>query len=102
VEPRRPRRPSPAVSSRRFGLITWRTGGLETSTVIHAANNTLAYLFMIVTHGDPLAGSDRSAGTGSIVMLIPCALLIAVTAANWARTRRTGPVLTPGNSPSAR
>ncbi|WP_433555910.1 lysostaphin resistance A-like protein [Pseudonocardia xinjiangensis] len=85
-----------------FGLITWRTGGLETSTVIHAANNTLAYLFMIVTHADPLAGSDRSAGAGSIVMLIPCVLLIAVTAVVWARARLTGPALTPGNSPSTR
>jgi len=74
-----------------FGLITWRTGGLETSVVIHAANNTLAYLLMIVTHADPLAGSDRSAGTGSIVMLIPCVLLVAITAVLWARTRRTGP-----------
>ncbi|MFC7584491.1 CPBP family intramembrane glutamic endopeptidase [Nonomuraea antimicrobica] len=36
-----------------FGLITWRTGGLETAIVIHAANNTLAYLLMIVTHADP-------------------------------------------------
>ncbi|WP_424530046.1 lysostaphin resistance A-like protein [Sphaerisporangium viridialbum] len=78
-----------------FGLITWRTGGLETSVVIHAANNMLAYLMMIVTHADPLAGSDRSAGAGSIVMLIPCVLLVAITAVIWARTRRTGPSLTP-------
>ncbi|WP_405145922.1 CPBP family intramembrane metalloprotease [Sphaerisporangium sp. NBC_01403] len=78
-----------------FGLITWRTGGLETSVVIHAANNALAYLMMIVTHADPLAGSDRSAGAGSIVMLIPCVLLVAITAVIWARTRRTGPPLTP-------
>ncbi|MER6943804.1 CPBP family intramembrane glutamic endopeptidase [Nonomuraea sp. NPDC000554] len=85
-----------------FGLITWRTGGLETSVVIHAANNTLAYLLGIVTHADLLAGSDRSAGVGSIVMLIPCVLLVAITAVIWARTRRTGPALTPQNSPSAR
>ncbi|MER6175517.1 CPBP family intramembrane glutamic endopeptidase [Streptosporangium sp. NPDC001681] len=85
-----------------FGLMTWRTGGLETAVVIHAANNTLAYLLGIVTHADPLAGSDRSAGAGSIVMLIPCVLLVAITAVIWARTRRTGPPLTPGNIPSAR
>ncbi|GLW11470.1 hypothetical protein Misp01_65980 [Microtetraspora sp. NBRC 13810] len=85
-----------------FGLITWRTGGLETSVVIHAANNALAYLLVIVTHADPLAGSDRSAGTGSIVMLLPCALLAAITAVIWARTRRTGPPLTPQDGPSPR
>jgi membrane protease YdiL (CAAX protease family) len=82
-----------------FGLITWPTGGLETSSVIHAANNTLAYPLMIVTHADALAGSDRSAGTGSIVMLVPCVLLGAVTV--WARTRRIGPALTPGLCPLA-
>ncbi|WP_329080766.1 CPBP family intramembrane glutamic endopeptidase [Streptosporangium sp. NBC_01469] len=85
-----------------FGLITWRTGGLETSIVIHAANNALAYLLMIVTHADPLAGSDRSAGTGSAVFLMPCVLLVAITAVIWARTRRTGPPLTPQSSPPAR
>ncbi|MFF3670227.1 CPBP family intramembrane glutamic endopeptidase [Microtetraspora malaysiensis] len=85
-----------------FGLMTWRTGGLETSVVIHAANNTLIYLIMIVTHADPLAGSDRSAGAGSVVMLIPCVLLVAIIAVIWARTRRTGPALTPQHSPSAR
>ncbi|MEU8379205.1 CPBP family intramembrane glutamic endopeptidase [Streptosporangium sp. NPDC048865] len=78
-----------------FGLITWRTGGLETAIVVHAANNTLAYLLMTVTHADPLAGAERSAGNGSIIMLLPCALLIAITAVVWARTRRTGPPLTP-------
>ncbi|PZG23748.1 CPBP family intramembrane glutamic endopeptidase [Nonomuraea aridisoli] len=80
-----------------FGLITWRTGGLETSTVIHAANNTLVYLLMLVTHADPLADADRSAGAGSIVMLLPCVLLAAITAVFWARTRRTGPPRTPGH-----
>nr|WP_062340287.1 CPBP family intramembrane glutamic endopeptidase [Herbidospora sakaeratensis] len=77
-----------------FGLMTWRTGGLETSVVVHAANNTLVYLFMVATHADPLAGADRSAGAGSTIMLLPCALLVAVTAAVWAGTRRTGPALT--------
>ncbi|WP_051759669.1 CPBP family intramembrane glutamic endopeptidase [Herbidospora cretacea] len=77
-----------------FGLMTWRTGGLETSVVVHAANNTLVYLFMLVTHADPLAGADRSAGAGSAIMLLPCVLLVVVTAVVWARTRRSGPALT--------
>ncbi|WP_066368321.1 CPBP family intramembrane glutamic endopeptidase [Herbidospora mongoliensis] len=79
-----------------FGLMTWRTGGLETSAVIHGANNALVYLFILATHADPLAGSDRSAGVGSMIFLIPCALLVAVTAVIWMGTRRTGPALTPG------
>ncbi len=78
-----------------FGLITWRTGGLETSVVIHAANNTIVYLFLLATHADPLAGADRSAGAGSTVFLIPVALLVAVTAVLWVGTRRRGPALTP-------
>jgi uncharacterized protein len=78
-----------------FGLITWRTGGLETSVVIHGTNNTLVYLLALVTHADLVAGSDRSAGAGSVVTLIPCVLLVAVTAVVWSRTRRTGPALTP-------
>ncbi|WP_235967810.1 hypothetical protein [Herbidospora solisilvae] len=63
--------------------------------VVHAANNTLVYLFMLVTHADPLAGADRSAGAGSAIMLLPCVLLVVVTAVVWAGTRRTGPDLTP-------
>ncbi|TKK83649.1 hypothetical protein FDA94_32890 [Herbidospora galbida] len=55
----------------------------------------LVYLFMVATHADPLAGADRSAGAGSTIMLLPCALLVAVTAVVWAGTRRRGPALTP-------
>ncbi|MFV2198543.1 CPBP family intramembrane glutamic endopeptidase [Nocardiopsis sp. LOL_012] len=83
-----------------LALITWRTGGLETAIVIHAVNNTLAFLLVIVTHSDLAAGFDRSVGTGSPIMLVPCVLLIAATAVVWARTRGSGSALTP-SEPSA-
>lgn len=84
-----------------LALIAWRTGGLETGVVIHAVNNTLAFLLVLVTHADMLAGFDRSVGAGSAVMLLPCVLLIAITAVVWMRTRRTGPALTPVDEPAA-
>ncbi|MDE3721955.1 type II CAAX endopeptidase family protein [Nocardiopsis sp. N85] len=81
-----------------MALLTWRTGGLEIAVVIHAVNNTIAFLLTIVMRSDLAAGFDRSAGVGSAVMLVPCALLIAVTVVVWLRTRRTGPALTPSGS----
>ena len=76
-------------------LIAWRTGGLETGIVIHSVNNTLAYLIAIAAHSDLVAGSDRSAGAGSVVMLLPCGILVAITAVVCRRTRRAGPARTP-------
>ncbi|CAL9569374.1 hypothetical protein SUDANB121_04827 [Nocardiopsis dassonvillei] len=84
-----------------LALITWRTGGLEVAVVIHAVNNTLAFLISVIIHSDLAAGFDRSAGVGSAIMLVPCGLLIAVTAVVWLRTRRTGPALTPGGAEAA-
>ncbi|WP_304454691.1 CPBP family intramembrane glutamic endopeptidase [Nocardiopsis sp. YSL2] len=81
-----------------LALITWRTGGLETAVVIHAVNNTLAFLTVVLLRSDPAEWTDRSAGVGSAQMLIPCAILIAATAVVWWRTRRTGPALTPAEA----
>ncbi|MFG2041900.1 CPBP family intramembrane glutamic endopeptidase [Dactylosporangium sp. NPDC048998] len=83
-----------------WSLITWRTGGLETSIVIHAVNNTLAFLLMLVMHSDPVSGGDRSSGVGSIIFLMPCVLMAIITTMIWFRTRRTGPARTPGLEPS--
>ncbi|GAB6930787.1 CPBP family intramembrane metalloprotease [Paenibacillus sp. JCM 10914] len=83
-----------------FALITWRTGGLEYAIVIHAVNNTLAYVLATVLQVDLLAGSDRSAGMGSAIMLLPCVLVVLITAIVWFGTRRTGPELTPHNETS--
>lgn len=78
-----------------LALITWRTGGLEVAVVVHAVNNTIAFLLVLWTRTDLASGFDRSAGVGSALMLVPCALLIAVTAVVWWRSRRTGPPRTP-------
>ena len=78
-----------------LALITWRTGGLETAVVIHALQNTLSFVFVLVARGDLNLGQvDRSAGVGSAALLVPCLVLIAVTAVVWWRTGRTGPALT--------
>ncbi|WP_444962138.1 lysostaphin resistance A-like protein [Nocardiopsis sp. M1B1] len=81
-----------------LALVTWRTGGLEIAVVIHAVNNTLAFLITVITRTDVMEGMDRSMGAGSPVMLVPCVLLVAVTAVVWLRTRRTGPEATPVES----
>lgn len=78
-----------------FALITWRTGGIETTVVLHAANNVLGLLLALVLHADLSAAPDRSAGVGSVAYLIPVVLLAAITAVIWYRTRRTGAPLTP-------
>ena len=77
-----------------LALITWRTGGLEIAVVIHAVNNTLAFLMAALMRDDSAEGMDRSAGAGSPVMLVPCVLLVGITIVVWGRTRRTGPALT--------
>ncbi|WP_084351667.1 CPBP family intramembrane glutamic endopeptidase [Millisia brevis] len=76
-------------------LITWRSGGLEIAVVIHAVNNTLAFLLALVLWADFAAGWDRSVGTGSPLVLVLCALLIGVCAIVWRITRRSGPGRTP-------
>lgn len=86
-----------------FALITWRTGGIETSAVLHAANNVLVLLLVLVLHADLTtgAGMDRTAGIGSAVFLIPCALLAVITSVVWYRTRRSGPSITPVDAPTS-
>jgi membrane protease YdiL (CAAX protease family) len=71
-----------------FALITWRTGGVETAVVLHAANNVFGLLLALVLHADLNAATDRSSGAGSVVFLIPVVLLSIITAVIWRRTRR--------------
>lgn len=78
-----------------LALITWRTGGLEVAVVIHAVNNAIAFLLTTVTQVDLEEGMDRSAGAASPIMLLPCVLLVVITAVVWFRTRHTGPPRTP-------
>jgi membrane protease YdiL (CAAX protease family) len=86
-----------------FALLTWRTGGIETSTVLHAANNVFVLLLVLVLRADLTtgAGMDRTVGIGSTVFLIPCALLMIITSVVWYRTRHSGPSLTPLNAPTS-
>ena len=81
-----------------FALITWRTGGLETSVVLHAANNSLGLMLALALHADLNGTTDRSSGVGSMAFLIPVVLLTMITAVIWYRTRHTGPALTPAPS----
>ncbi|WAE71728.1 CPBP family intramembrane metalloprotease [Streptomonospora nanhaiensis] len=85
-----------------LALITWRTGGIEIAVVIHALNNTLTFLLLTVLHADQNPALERSAGSQSAALLIPCLVLVVITAVVWLRTRRTGPVLTPSDPPTAR
>ena len=78
-----------------FALITWRTGGIETAVVLHAANNVFGLLLALVLHADLDASTDRSSGVGSVVFLIPVVLLAIVTVVIRYRTRHDGPQLTP-------
>jgi len=82
-----------------LAVITWRTGGIEIAVVIHALNNTLTFLLLTVLHADQNAAMERSAGSQSAALLIPCVTVVAIAALVWLRTRRTGPALTPGPHP---
>ncbi|MGI5191584.1 CPBP family intramembrane glutamic endopeptidase [Promicromonospora sp. CA-289599] len=74
-----------------FALITWRTGGVETAVVLHAANNVFGFLLALVLHADLFTATDRSSGAGSVAFLIPVALLAVITSVVWYRTRHDGP-----------
>ncbi|MFC4565773.1 CPBP family intramembrane glutamic endopeptidase [Nocardiopsis mangrovi] len=81
-----------------LAAITWRTGGIETAVVIHALLNTVTFVFVTAMHSDIGASiSDRSAGVGSPVLLVPTVTVAAIAAVVWLRTRRTGPALTPAH-----
>ena len=75
-----------------FAIITWRTGGLEGAVVLHAANNVFGLLLALALHADLSAATDRTAGVGSVVYLIPVGLLAIATAVVWFRTSEHGPV----------
>jgi hypothetical protein len=79
-----------------LAIITWRTGGLEAAVVLHAVLNTFLLLFAPLLRIDLGAVlSDRSAGVGQATLLIPTAVVVAITAIIWWWTRKSGPALTP-------
>jgi membrane protease YdiL (CAAX protease family) len=77
-------------------VITWRTGGIEIAVVVHAAYNTLSFVFDAAFRVDlATVATDRSAGAGTAAVLIPGAVVVATAVLVWLRTRRTGPARTP-------
>lgn len=75
-----------------FGMcacfLTWRTGGLEAAIAIHCVNNLLALGFL--PFQDMSGLFDRSAGTGSPLVLINIGVLITATALLTWLARRDG------------
>ncbi|NNG19599.1 CPBP family intramembrane metalloprotease [Naumannella sp. ID2617S] len=69
-----------------LALIAWRTGGLELPVLVHAVNNVLATLVGLIFQSDLDKGFDRSAGAGSVHMMIPAAMLVVTAAVVWWRT----------------
>ncbi|HYI59125.1 MAG TPA: type II CAAX endopeptidase family protein [Microlunatus sp.] len=84
-----------------MSVLTWRTGGLEGSTVVHAVNNLLA--FGIVILSGQQVNIDRSAGTGGPFILVLMAVLVAATvvlcllAKRWNVQRTSQPTVAAGS-----
>ena len=78
-------------------LITWRSGGIEIAIVLHAAFNTLNYVFAVGTSGDLSGASDRSGGDSTVGLsfVLPALVFIGTMIVVWYRTRHTGPITTP-------
>ncbi|UFU03721.1 CPBP family intramembrane metalloprotease [Ruania suaedae] len=84
------------VFSLTTSFVTWRTGGVEVAVVMHAAYNTLTFVFWIALSADLAERFDRSAGAVTAALMAPTSLvLIAIAVVVGLRTRRTGPVRTP-------
>jgi uncharacterized protein len=71
-----------------MAIMTWRTGGLETAVLVHVINNVLTFGVVALFNGG-VAGTDRSAGTGSAYALVPIAVVAIITTVVWVRTRST-------------
>jgi membrane protease YdiL (CAAX protease family) len=72
-----------------LSMVVWRTGGLESSVLVHATNNMLMFAVVaIFANGE--VNIDRSNGAGGPFMLLPIAMLavIAVLISWWAARRQ--------------
>lgn len=71
-----------------LSVVTWRTGGLEGSVLVHAANNVLLFIPVALFMGGQL-DMDRSAGVGGPFMLLPMGMMVGVaTLLSWQAHRR--------------
>ncbi|ANY09400.1 abortive phage infection protein [Pseudonocardia sp. HH130630-07] len=76
-------------------LITWRTGGLEVTVVVHAVINTVSLAMAPLLRIDLGAAlGERSTAVVSAYQLVPTATVALITAVVWWSTRRTGPART--------
>ncbi len=77
-----------------FTALTWRSGGLEASMLVHAVNNTIT-LVPVVLAGALTEAFNRSSGVAGPAILIPLAVgIILIGVLEWAMRRwhiaRTG------------
>lgn len=84
--------------------LAWRTGGLEASVALHAVNNVVSMSFLPFTDFSDMF--NRSAGTGSPVVLVQVAILGGALAVLLWRARVRGVVVrtapaAPGGPPPA-
>lgn len=70
-----------------MSLLTQATGGLEAASLVHAANNALAFLVAAGT-GRMNEQIDRSAGAGGPFMLAPMLVIATVAAVLILLSRR--------------
>ncbi len=83
-------------------LVTWRTGGVEIAVVLHAGYNTLAFLVAVAMRNDLGQTFDRAAGAANGSVLVSCAVVAAVAAVVWYRTRHSCPARTPSSAAASR
>jgi uncharacterized protein len=76
-------------------LITWRTDGLEVAVVLHAAYNSLSFVFDAALRVDPTMATDRTAAGTDIDVLLPGVLVVLVIIVVFLATRRAGAPRTP-------
>lgn len=69
-----------------FCYLTWRTGGIEAAVAMHVANNIVGMALVPFTDFSDLF--ERSEGSGSALMLIQLAMLIAAAAVIEVLARR--------------
>jgi len=69
-------------------LVTWRTGGLESASVMHAANNLAAIVVTVWLGGDHRVADPEAAGSPR--QLLGIAVCAIVTAGIWIVSSRAG------------
>jgi len=66
-----------------LSVVVWRTGGLESSVLVHATNNVLMFA-MVAIFSNGEVTIDRSNGAGGPFMLLPIGMLaVAAVLISW-------------------